>query len=309
MHLPHYLRQLNPQQREAALATEGPVLILAGAGSGKTRTLVYRIVHLLERGVEPRRILAVTFTNRAAAEMRERIASVVGKSIRALTVSTFHSLGARILRQFPTRVGLPEKFAIYATGDQLSLIRRIIGEEVHVVATAGDDVYDAKRVLNRISGWKNQMVGPEEANREVAAGRLRGNRSDDYEVLSAAVYPRYEEALRAAGACDFDDLLLLPVRLLRDDMEARETLWKRWQYLMIDEYQDTNGAQFELSRMLAGLHKNLCVVGDDDQSIYGWRGAEIANLVRCVRGGPCGTSCPWPGGRASSPRHFARGGP
>src|SRR5690606_34963487 len=152
------LRELNPQQCEAALATEGPVLIIAGAGSGKTRTLVYRIVHLLERGVDPRRILTVTFTNRAAAEMRERIVSVLGKAVRSLTVSTFHSLGARILRQYATRVGLPEKFAIYATGDQLALIRRVIGEEVHVVATAGDDVYDAKRVLHRISGWKNQMV-------------------------------------------------------------------------------------------------------------------------------------------------------
>src|SRR5690606_16192412 len=190
--LPQYLRDLNPQQREAAMTTEGPVLILAGAGSGKTRTLVYRIVHLLDRGVDPRRILAVTFTNRAANEMRDRIAGVVDRSVRALTVSTFHSLGARILRQYAPRVDLPKQFAIYATGDQLGLIRRILGEEVHVVATAGDDVYDAKRVLHRISGWKNQMVDPEEAAREVAAGRMRGNRTDDYDVLAAAVYPRYE---------------------------------------------------------------------------------------------------------------------
>ncbi|HEX6070500.1 MAG TPA: UvrD-helicase domain-containing protein [Longimicrobiaceae bacterium] len=279
MHVPHYLRELNPQQREAALATEGPVLILAGAGSGKTRTLVYRIVHLLERGIQPRNILAVTFTNRAAAEMRERISSVLGKTIRALTVSTFHSLGATILRQHGRHVGLPDKFAIYPTGDQLSLIRRIIGEEVHVVATAGDDVYDAKRVLNRISGWKNQMIGPEEAAREVAEGRMRGSRADDYEVLAAAVYPRYEEALRAAGACDFDDLLLLPVRLLRDRIDVREVLWKRWHYLMVDEYQDTNGAQLELARLLAGPQRNLCVVGDDDQSIYAWRGADLRNIL------------------------------
>lgn len=283
MQLPHYLRGLNPQQQQAALATEGPVLILAGAGSGKTRTLVYRIVHLLKRGVEPRRILAVTFTNRAANEMRERIAAVVGRSMRALTVSTFHSLGARILRQFPDRVGLPERFAIYATSDQLALIRRIIGEEVHVVATAGDDAYDARRVLHRISGWKNRMMGPEEASQEVAAGRLRGNRTDDYEVLASTVYPRYEEALRAAGACDFDDLLLLPVRLLSEDLDAREKLWKRWQYLMVDEYQDTNGAQLEMARLLAGPHRNLCVVGDDDQSIYAWRGADLRNILEFER--------------------------
>lgn len=281
--LPQYLRDLNPQQREAAMTTEGPVLILAGAGSGKTRTLVYRIVHLLDRGVDPRRILAVTFTNRAANEMRERIAGVVDRSVRALTVSTFHSLGARILRQYAPRVDLPKQFAIYATGDQLGLIRRILGEEVHVVATAGDDVYDAKRVLHRISGWKNQMVDPEEAAREVAAGRMRGNRTDDYDVLAAAVYPRYEASLRAAGACDFDDLLLLPVRLLRDQLEVREALWKRWQYLMVDEYQDTNGAQLEMARLLAGPHRNLCVVGDDDQSIYAWRGADLRNILEFER--------------------------
>jgi DNA helicase-2/ATP-dependent DNA helicase PcrA len=283
LHVPHHLRELNPQQCEAALATEGPVLILAGAGSGKTRTLVYRIVHLLERGIEARRILAVTFTNRAAAEMRERIAGVLGKAIRGLTVCTFHSLGARILRQYGHHLGLPEKFAIYATGDQLALIRRVIGEEVHVVATAGEDVYDAKQVLHRISGWKNQMIGPEEASREVASGRMRGSRVDDYEVLAAAVYPRYEASLRAAGACDFDDLLLLPVRLLREHIEVRDALWKRWQYLMVDEYQDTNGAQLELARLLAGPHRNLCVVGDDDQSIYAWRGADLRNILEFER--------------------------
>jgi superfamily I DNA/RNA helicase len=289
LHVPHYLRELNPQQRDAALATEGPVLILAGAGSGKTRTLVYRIVHLLERGVDPRRILAVTFTNRAAGEMRERITSVLGKNVRALTVSTFHSLGARILRQYGSHVGLPEQFAIYATADQLALMRRVVGEEVHVVATAGDDVFDAKRVLQRISGWKNQMIGPEEANREVAAGRMRDNRVDDYEVLAAAAYPRYEESLRAAGACDFDDLLLLPVRLLREQVEVRDALWKRWQYLMVDEYQDTNGAQLELARLLAGPHRNLCVVGDDDQSIYAWRGADLRNILDFERHFPGAT--------------------
>ena len=283
MQLPPYLRDLNPQQREAALATEGPVLILAGAGSGKTRTLVHRVIHLLDRGVEPRHILAVTFTNRAASEMRERIAGAVGKSIRALTVSTFHSLGARILRPYAERAGLPEKFAIYATGDQLALIKRIIGEEVHVVATAGDDVYDAKRVLHRISGWKNQMMDPEAASQEVAMGRTRDNRTDDYDVLAAAVYPRYEAGLRAAGACDFDDLLLLPVRLLRDDSEVREAMWKRWRYLMVDEYQDTNGAQLEMARLLAGPHRNLCVVGDDDQSIYAWRGADLRNILEFER--------------------------
>jgi DNA helicase II / ATP-dependent DNA helicase PcrA len=261
------------------MALDGPVLVLAGAGSGKTRTLVYRIVHLLESGIEPRRILAVTFTNRAAAEMRERVASVVGKAARKLTLSTFHSLGARILREHGNRLGLPDHFAIYSTGDQLALLRRILAEEVHVAATAGDEAYDVKRVLADISSWKNRMIGPDEARREVAEGRLRENRSDDYAVLAADAFPRYQEALRASGACDFDDLLLLPVTLLRAHPEVREALWRRWHYLMVDEYQDTNSVQLELARLLAGPRRNLCVVGDDDQSIYAWRGADLRNIL------------------------------
>jgi superfamily I DNA/RNA helicase len=283
LHVPSYLRELNPQQREAALAIEGPVLVLAGAGSGKTRTLVLRIAHLVRSGIEPRRILAVTFTNKAAAEMRERVARLVGREARGVTLCTFHSLGARILREFGSLLGLPESFSIYATADQLGVVRRIMAEEVHVVATAGEDRYDAKRVLNEISRWKNQLVDPTAARAEVAAARQRDNRLDDYAVLAAAVYARYQESLHAAGACDFDDLLLLPVALLRDHAEARERLWKRWHYLMVDEYQDTNSAQLELARLLAGTRQNLCVVGDDDQSIYAWRGADLRNILHFER--------------------------
>jgi DNA helicase-2/ATP-dependent DNA helicase PcrA len=276
---PAYLADLNTAQREAVLALEGPVLVIAGAGSGKTRTLVHRVVHLLESGVDPRRVLAVTFTNRAAGEMRERVAAVAGARARGITVSTFHSLGARILREYSVEAGLPDRFAIYATGDQLGVIRRIITEEVHVAATVGDETYDVARVLARISSWKNRMVTPPEAAREVAEGRTRESRVDDYAVLAADVFPRYEESLRAAGACDFDDLLLRPVELLRNHAPVREALWRRWHYLMIDEYQDTNGAQLELARLLAGPRRNLCVVGDDDQSIYAWRGADIRNIL------------------------------
>ena len=278
-HVPHYLRDLNPEQREAALATEGPVLILAGAGSGKTRTLVFRIAHLLKLGVEPRNILAVTFTNKAALEMRERVAKMVGKEAKGVLLSTFHSLGARLLRDHGTRIGLPKDFAIYPTGDQAQLVKRIMGEEVHVQASAGEDTFDPKRILFQIGDWKNRMVDPDGAALEVSEGRMRNNRQDDYAVLASAVYPRYEAALRAAGACDFDDLLLLPVKLLREDAEVREKCWKRWRYLMIDEYQDTNGAQLEMARLLAGPLKNLCVVGDDDQSIYAWRGADVRNIL------------------------------
>ena len=278
-HVPQYLRDLNPEQRQAALATEGPVLILAGAGSGKTRTIVYRIAHLIrERGVDPRRILAITFTNKAAHEMRERVARIVGREAKGALLSTFHSLGARILREHGELVGLPKSFSIYGTGDQTATVKRVM-EEVHVSASAGSEEFDAKKVLWQISDWKNRLVSPDEARREVIEGRVKGNRSDDYAVLSADVYPRYEQSLRAAGASDFDDLLLLPVRLLTDHPEVRERYWKRWHYIMIDEYQDTNGAQLEMARLLAGPRKNLCVVGDDDQSIYAWRGADARNIL------------------------------
>ncbi|HVG45899.1 MAG TPA: UvrD-helicase domain-containing protein [Longimicrobium sp.] len=280
MHLPHYLRELNPEQQEAALATEGPVLILAGAGSGKTRTIVYRIAYLVrDRGVNPRQVLAVTFTNKAAAEMRERVTRIVGKDAKGVVLSTFHSLGARILREHGEKIGVPKAFSIYSTGDQLAAVKRIATEEVHISATAGDDRFDHKPVLYQISDWKNRMTTPAQAAAEVAAGPVKGNRSDDYAVLAADVYPRYEQVLRAAGACDFDDLLLLPVQLLREHPEVREAYWKRWHYMMIDEYQDTNGAQLEMARLLAGPRKNLCVVGDDDQSIYAWRGADVRNIL------------------------------
>jgi superfamily I DNA/RNA helicase len=279
-HVPQYLRELNPEQQQAALATEGPVLVLAGAGSGKTRMLIHRIAYLIrDRQVNPRNILAVTFTNKAAKEMQERVSKIVGKEAKGVILSTFHSLGARILRDHGQQIGLPKDFSIYPTGDQLSAIKRIMTEEVHVTATKGEDAYDIKRVLFQISDWKNRLVTPDEARREVAEGMIKGDRSDDYAVLASDVYPRYEQTLRAAGATDFDDLLLLPVQLLRAHAEVREKMWKRWRYIMIDEYQDTNGAQLEMARLLAGPLKNLCVVGDDDQSIYGWRGADATNIL------------------------------
>jgi DNA helicase II / ATP-dependent DNA helicase PcrA len=279
-HVPHYLRDLNPEQQQAALATEGPVLVLAGAGSGKTRMLIHRIAYLIrDRRVDPRNILAVTFTNKAAKEMQERVARIVGKEAKGVILSTFHSLGARILREHGALAGLPKDFSIYPTGDQVSAIKRIMTEEVHVQATKGDDAYDVKRILFQVSDWKNRLVTPEEARKEVAEGMIKGDRGDDYAVLAADVYPRYQQSLRAAGACDFDDLLLLPVQILREHAEVRERMWKRWRYLMIDEYQDTNGAQLEMARLMAGPHKNLCVVGDDDQSIYAWRGADATNIL------------------------------
>jgi DNA helicase II / ATP-dependent DNA helicase PcrA len=276
-----HLGQLNPEQRDAVLTVNGPLLVLAGAGSGKTRTIVHRIAHLIaDHGISPRRILGVTFTNRAADEMRERVRALAGKAARGITLSTFHSVGAGILRRHGEAIGVQPDFAIHTAGDQVATVRRILSEEVRIVApTDGEERYDAKRVLARISDWKSRMVTPEEARAEVIASAQEGTRDDDYEILAADVYPRYEEALRAAGVCDFDDLLLLPVRLLRDHSEARDACWRRWHYLLVDEYQDTNAAQLEMARMLAGPRRNLCVVGDDDQSIYAWRGADVRNIL------------------------------
>ncbi|HSJ10470.1 MAG TPA: UvrD-helicase domain-containing protein, partial [Longimicrobiales bacterium] len=282
---PQYLRDLNPEQRRAVLRTEGPVLILAGAGSGKTRTLVYRITHLVRGAdIDAGRIVAVTFTNKAAQEMRERVSDFAGDEAKRVTISTFHSLGVRILREYGSRLGLPKKFAIYSAGDQMGALRSACAE-IHI----DDDSFDLKRVMRQISDWKTRGLDPMAAAKAVQAEHARGNRSDDYAVLSADAYHRYEETLRACGAVDFDDLLLLTVRLLRDDDAVRQALWKRWHYFMIDEYQDTNAVQLEMARILAGPRRNLCVVGDDDQSIYAFRGADVANILEFERHFPGAT--------------------
>jgi superfamily I DNA/RNA helicase len=276
---PSYLRDLNPEQRRAVLRTDGPVLILAGAGSGKTRTLVYRIVHLIrEQRVDPACIVAVTFTNKAAGEMRERVRDFAPDDARRVTISTFHALGVRILREHGERLGLPKRFAIYSAGDQLGALRTACAE-----ISIDDDRFDLKRVLRQISDWKTRGVEPADAVKHVAAPQATGRRSDDYAVLAADAYGRYEETLRACGAVDFDDLLLLTVRLLRGADEVRESLWRRWHYFMIDEYQDTNAMQLEMARVLAGPRRNLCVVGDDDQSIYAFRGADVGNILEFER--------------------------
>ncbi|MEX0892762.1 MAG: UvrD-helicase domain-containing protein [Gemmatimonadota bacterium] len=272
---PPYLQGLNYEQKKAVLTTEGPLLVLAGAGSGKTRMLVHRIVHLIRgRQVEPRHILALTFTNKAADQMRDRVAAYAGSMARNATLSTFHSLGARILREHGARLGLPKRFAIYATSDQMGALRAATAE-----ISISDDAFDLKRVVRTISDWKTRGVGPAEAGRQVAAKLESGTRADDYAVLAADAYGRYEEVLRVSGAVDFDDLLLLPVKLLEEHEEVRRAVWKRWHYVMIDEYQDTNAVQLTMARHLAGSRRNLCVVGDDDQSIYAFRGADVGNIL------------------------------
>ena len=259
------LSGLNPQQRRAVLQTEGPMLVLAGAGSGKTRVIAHRVVHLLDRGVAPRAILAVTFTNKAAAEMKERIIKLAGAPgrCRGLTVSTFHSFGVRVVREQHERLGLPKKFAIVDSGDQTALLKRLLRD-----LKVDDKRFDVPRLLSVIGRRRMTGKAPHPALAD-----------DEYEIAATELLPRYQLGLRAMGAVDFDDLLLLPLRLFREQAEVLAEYQKRYRYLLVDEYQDTNQAQLQLLDLLAGLRRNLCVVGDDDQSIYSWRGAEVANIL------------------------------
>ncbi|MFZ0760472.1 MAG: UvrD-helicase domain-containing protein [Candidatus Sulfotelmatobacter sp.] len=274
-----FLDQLNPQQREAVETTEGPVLILAGAGSGKTRVITYRIAYLIERmGVMPESILAMTFTNKAATEMGERVEKLVGGlSIAKPVISTFHSFCVRVLRrdiealQIPSAtpgqppIGHTKKFVIYDESDQQSLVKSVMKR-----LGLDDKQLTPRTVLSRISWAKNHMLDPQELYLQSA---------DPKTEKIAHLFEEYRKELRKANALDFDDLLLEATRLLKTAAPVREYYNRRFQYLLIDEYQDTNRPQYELMRMLAGERHNVCAVGDEDQSIYSWRGADIRNIL------------------------------
>ncbi len=261
------LGKLNPPQREAASHERGPILVLAGAGSGKTRVITFRIAHLLDQGVPPHAICAVTFTNKAAEEMRERVAHLLGdrELARQLTIGTFHALGLQILKIERSALGLPRGFAIYDQSDQLGAVREAM-RTIH----DGDRRYDAKAILTRISLAKNAFISPDE---------FEGNAADDYDAITASVYPKYQEALRACAAFDFDDLIVEPVRLWERHDAVRAKWAGRFEHVMVDEFQDTNRAQLRMVQALVANHGNLCVVGDDDQSIYSWRGADPTNIL------------------------------
>jgi superfamily I DNA/RNA helicase len=272
------LSSLNPQQRQAVETLHGPVLILAGAGTGKTRVITCRIAHLIANGVPPGNILGVTFTNKAAREMQERVGKLLPRSRKRTpatggteeaanrpqrpTICTFHSLCVRILRQHIEKLGYKRNFVIYDTAEQLGAIKKILA---HI--SAKGEKTDPAAVLGLLSRYKN---GGERAT-------IFGDPS--LQAMAQHVRSRYESALRACNAVDFDDLILLTLRLFEEHPDALEDCRKRFQYVMVDEYQDTNAAQFKLIHALTNEHRNLCVVGDDDQSIYGWRGAEISNLL------------------------------
>ena len=260
--------ELNPAQRDAVTTLRGPLLVLAGAGTGKTRVITFRIAALIKSGVTPSRILAVTFTNKAAREMRQRALKLLGRRKNAVAppeISTFHSLCVRILRRHARRLGYPAAFSIYDRGDQETLARNTL-RDIRVDTgnlRPGD-------LLSFIGGWKNKGVSPEGAN-----NTAEGDRAE----LAGVAYAKYQSLLRAAGAMDFDDLLLMTNRLFSEFPDVRLAEAKRFDHLLIDEYQDTNDLQYRIVRALAERHRNLCVVGDDDQSIYGWRGAEISHIL------------------------------
>ena len=269
------LDSLNPQQREAVLATDGPILILAGAGTGKTRVVAHRIAYLIQQGVPGGAILAVTFTNKAADEMRERVRVLLESTDAGASdpwISTFHSFCVRLLRREAPRLGLPRDFAIYDDEEQLAALKLSLGD------LGADDSGDTPReILSRISFAKNHGVSPEQAQADAF---------DERGKLAARAYEAYEKALRKNGALDFDDLLLRAVEVLRRFEEARRNWQQRFQYLHVDEYQDTNRVQYDLLRLLAGLRPNLCVVGDEDQSIYRWRGADVGNILSFAKDFP-----------------------
>jgi DNA helicase II / ATP-dependent DNA helicase PcrA len=264
------LSTLNPPQREAVMTTEGPLLVLAGAGSGKTRVIAHRVAYLLVKGVDPGQVLAVTFTNKAAGEMRERVAALAGPPGVDVFVSTFHSFGLWLLQQEHKAAELPRRFGICDAGDQLALVKRCMRE-----VSVDDRKFDAYRVLSLISRAKN-------AGKKRIAVKEAGQ-GDDYDLVASEVYPRYEKALRAMRAVDFDDLISRPVSMLSKDEALRAKYQDVFRYLLVDEYQDTNLAQLELLKLVAGDRKNVCAVGDDDQAIYGWRGAEVKNILRYDR--------------------------
>jgi DNA helicase-2/ATP-dependent DNA helicase PcrA len=261
------LSHLNPEQREAASHLEGPLLVLAGAGSGKTRVLTTRIAWMVdEMGVDPGSILALTFTNKAAGEMRERVRKALGREPTGMWIGTFHSVGVRILRRDAPRIGWSPGFTVYDADDADGLTKRIIRDTLNL----DPKKWTPRAVHGAISAAKNELTGP-----ETYADAAR----DQFERIVADVYPLYQKALRDANAFDFDDLLVKPVQLFREQPHVLRRYADRFRFLLVDEYQDTNRAQYTFLRLLAEDHRNLFVVGDDDQSIYGWRGADIRNIL------------------------------
>src|SRR6476660_8658892 len=260
------LSALNPEQREAVLHTRGALLILAGAGSGKTRVIAHRIAHLVSEGLcEPDRLLAVTFTNKAAEEMRTRVETLLDVDCKGMWISTFHALCARLLRREAPHIGLSRDFVIYDSTDQLTVMKQALRQ-----IGADESAVQPRLALSRISHAKNRMEGPDV---------FTANSWNPRDEQIGKLYELYVKALRDANALDFDDLLLKTVELFEKAEAVRERYSRKFRYVMVDEYQDTNRPQYLLIQRLAAAHRNLCVVGDPDQSIYKWRGADLTNIL------------------------------
>ena len=276
--IPPYLNALNPAQLAAIEAIDGPVLVLAGAGTGKTRVLTTRLVHILAtRRAWPNQILAVTFTNKAAKEMQHRVAQMLGAPIEGWWLGTFHSLAARLLRRHAELVGLKSNFTILDTDDQLRLIKQLLQ-----AANIDDKKWPAKVVLGAIDRWKDRALTPDRLKPEDGGDLANGK--------SIQLYRDYQQRLRELNACDFGDLLLHTITIFQDSSNGvLADYHRRFRYLLVDEYQDTNVAQYLWLRLLAQGNQNICCVGDDDQSIYGWRGAEIGNILRFEKDFPGAT--------------------
>lgn len=262
------LAAMNPQQQRAIETTEGPLLVMAGAGSGKTRVLTHRIAYLLATGkAYPWQILAITFTNKAAQEMKERVCRLIGQDGESMWLMTFHAMCVRILRRHAERIGFSTTFTIVDTGEQRTLMKRILKE-----LNYDEKKYDSATILSKISDAKNNMLSPDEYE-----GRM--NASNPWDGITLACYRQYQQELIKNNAMDFDDLLLHTVQLFQQHPDVLAYYTERFRYLHVDEYQDTNHAQYQLAQLLASAHHNICVVGDSDQSIYGWRGADMSNIL------------------------------
>lgn len=262
------LESLNPQQRKAICHSDGPLMVVAGAGSGKTRVITYRIAHLIrERGIDPENILAITFTNKAAGEMKDRIRNMLNQGETYAWVSTFHSFCLRMLRKHIAELGFSNDFVVYDAQDQLTLLKQCMKS-----SQISTEAFPAKSLLNHISGFKNDFVVPEQLDLDSMS---YGN-----QMKAAELYPVYQAALKSNNALDFDDLLVFTAKLFQQVPSLREYYDNKFQYILVDEFQDTNAVQYDLVRLLSNKVNNVCVVGDDDQSIYRWRGANIENILK-----------------------------
>ena len=260
------LNTLNKEQKEAVLITEGPLLILAGAGSGKTRVLTTKIAYLIkEMNIDSSNILAITFTNKAAREMKERVINLVGHEYYGMQISTFHSFGLSILRKYYSRLGYQSNFTIIDSDDSLTIVKKIVKE-----LNLDSKMYNPKAIRNRISGAKNELLDPDDYSKYA---------NTDFEEKVVEVYRRYESMLINSNSVDFDDLLILPIKLFKDNPDILMYYQERFKYILVDEYQDTNRAQYILIKMISAKYKNICVVGDESQSIYSFRGADYKNIL------------------------------